>query len=249
MKIVQEISAKYPDILGVLIVGSFVQQLLLPFTPSYESLSIKRQAMHLIHKYQRRRICPRPSSDFDIWICLKNLPEHNHLENDIDANGIELIRQLSKQLDIHGTKKWVKMKKRAFNKYYKNGLHYSKEWVKANGCQPWLATQWKKELEDRFVVELPENALRINQYFDNKVPGTFFEVRAFPEFAFHLKPEATSLAEGEDRTPFPRIVNEDWLDVDVNTIVLYKSDTVNERTAYPFGNRRQGLQIKEFIDR
>jgi len=78
------------------------------------------------------------------------------------------------------------------------------------------------------------------------IPGDFLEVRAFPESAFHLRPDEHILNGAQDRSPFPRIANTQWIDPSHNTHIFYASD---DATIHPFrpDGRVLGQSIEDHI--
>jgi hypothetical protein len=72
----QEVAAEYPDITGVLAIGSLIQT----FRPPFSFLEQRRPgelgtAYDSVRNAGRRKLFPGPKSDLDIWVALKDTSE------------------------------------------------------------------------------------------------------------------------------------------------------------------------------
>jgi hypothetical protein len=222
---------KYKDITGVCLVGSFIQSLELPFVSCTSNQNSLEKIYRSIVKKDWRKVFPNTNSDLDIWICTRDIIDPEAIAKDLDNSSIELLKCLSRDSNLHGTSKWIKMKHIAFDKYYKQNYLYSQDWIKANGEIPWLADRFKKELIEKILKHLPILAQRVNTNFNKKIEDDFLEVRAFPSSVFNLRPEKLLLNGSTDRTPFAFYLK-DWIDLSQNCFVMYKTNTSN---IYPFG--------------
>jgi len=156
------------------------------------------------------------------------------------------LEELASGTIARGSLQWLKKKEAVFRDYYKNKELYPSDFTYTNGQDaPWMAEEFKNQLEARLVSELPDLVDRINHTFDKNIPGHFLEVRAFPESVFHLRPDNVMMPNGiEDRMPFPIIADDQWISPDHTSVTLYSS---GESTIYPLCEK--GRILGEDIDR
>lgn len=236
-------------LVGVIALGSMVNSLLLPKDPILNlNLNPKQLAYEKIRNRKRRKVFPAATSDMDLWICTENPKRGEDIQRTVDTRAIELIDWLVAHSELHGKPEWWEQKRKAFGEFYKQPEMYSDIWVRANN-EPWMATSFKEALEREMVRYLPKVVNRINTYFQKKLPGDFLEIRAFPECVFNLRPEETTFEGVEDRSPFPRIVNEDWLSVNRNVRVLFAQRN-GHTPIYPLAlhGEHLGKAIADYID-
>lgn len=239
-------SESNPNILGVLVIGSFIQRLELTTEELPKVTNPKQEAYEVIRARQRRRMFPSINSDLDIWVMTTDEKYPEPIKEDITARSIELIDWLANNPHQHMTDYWTNLKQVAFGLYYKNPLLYSKSWN--NLGIPWNAESFKTEVVREIVHWIPDMTKRINRNFTKKLPGSFLEVRAFPQSTFNLRPEELMINGDEDRTPFPRIMNQDWISRDKNTIILYAREGAN--LIYPFNQsgEKLGSRLEDYIN-
>jgi hypothetical protein len=246
--IVRGVGTGYQEIVGVMAIGSMCQRLRLP-SPATPPSNSRLATYDIIRNPARRRMFPCIDSDLDLWVCTKDEDKYTSAEKEVSERAITLIDWLVANPEKHLTEEWVKLKQTAFSELYKQDYLYSKSWVLRNGDKPWLAEDFKGKLIGELQSQMPEIVQRVNSSFTKKVEGGFFEVRAFPASVFNLRPEDIVVNGTEDRSPFPRVVNEDWLDINSNVFVLYDSRT--QDSIYPFdpNGRKLGGEIWKHVNR
>ena len=249
LQAIQDIAKKFTDIIGVLGVGSLVQSSRIPddfFIPRYNTT--RGLAYEKIRNPSRRRLSIRDGTDLDIWICTKDTEVSRSSQENVELGAIALISELTSGTIKWGSEHWHNKKVAIFNQYYKNPEFYSTDFITANGGNdPWMANQFKVMLEAYVIEHIPNFVKKVNQRFDKKIPGNFFEIRAFPESLFHLRPDDSIMPNSkEDRMAFPRIANDQWISPNHSSVVLYKSTNI---TIYPFkkNGRILGNSIANFL--
>ena len=249
LKAVQNTAKKFTDIVGVLGVGSLFQPSRTPddfFIPRYNTA--RGIAYEKIRNPSRRRLAIREGTDLDIWICTKDNNNSRSAQERVELGAIALLSELVSGTLKWGSGHWHNKKIAVFGQYYKNPEFYSKNFITANnGSEPWMAHRFKSILEEYVIEYMPNFVEKVNHLFDKKIPGNFLEIRAFPESLFHLRPDDALMSNmREDRMPFPRIANDQWISTEHSSFILYKSDSV---TIYPFreNGRILGSDILEFL--
>jgi len=246
---VQEISSSIPNILGVLAVGSLIQT----FRPPYDFYENRRIgpmgiAYEAIRNPGRRKIFPGKKSDLDLWICTKDTPQSSSGESIVDINGIALLEELASGAVVRPSQQWCRKKEGAFSDYYKKSELYAPVFSSLDeNNEPWMASRFKNILEQDVLAKLPDFVERIGRFTLQKIPGDFLEVRAFPESLFHLRPDESTLIDGfEDRQPFPRIADDQWISPQHKSVVLYNT---GDSTIYPFApkGRILGQAIDDYL--
>ncbi len=248
--VLTEVCRQEPSIIGVLAIGSLVQDMRLPDPSGLATPRTEREEIYdVIRNRGRRRIFPSANSDLDLWICTQNPFEAQYVEHAIEYRAIELIDTLINDRSIHGTNRWIELKQKAFGAFYKKDYLYTDQWKTSNQDAPWNAEDFKTRLISELMYWLPDVVRRVNYNFKKQIPGDFLEVRAYPECTFNLRPEDLVIDGVVEKSPFPRIVNNDWLDINRNAMVLYVTDQVSPSTIYPFqeDGRRLGNDIQQFI--
>ncbi|HLP86318.1 MAG TPA: hypothetical protein VK153_00345 [Candidatus Paceibacterota bacterium] len=249
LKAIQDTAKKFTDIIGVLGVGSLFQPLRTPddfFIPRYNTA--RGIAYEKIRNPSRRRLAIREGTDLDIWICTKDNNNSRSAQKRVEIGAIALLSELVSGTLKWGSGHWHNKKIAVFGQYYKNPEFYSKEFIALNnGSEPWMAYQFKSILEKYIIEHMPYFVKNVNNIFAKKIPGNFLEIRAFPESLFHLRPDDALMPNmQEDRMPFPRIANDQWISPEHSSFILYKSEDVN---IYPFkeNGRILGSCISEFL--
>lgn len=247
---VANVAAGYPDITGVLAIGSLVQS----FRPPVNFYENQRSgplsvAYESIRHPERRKVFPSNRSDLDIWVAVRDTKESANAEHAVSIAGIALLEELASGAVQRGTSQWGRKKEAAFNAYYKNPALYPRSFTTTahQGAQPWMATRFKTMVEQAVLHRLPGFAERIARFTEHKIPGDFLEVRAFPESVFNLRPDDVPiLGDGKDRQPFPRIADEQWIGQSHASSVLYAADGVG---IYPFTSegRVLGREIHDYM--
>lgn len=247
--IVCNIAKKFTDIIGVLAVGSLVQPIKIPddfFVPRYNTA--RGLAYEQIRNPSRRRLAICEETDLDIWICTKDTPDSLLAQEKVELGATALLSELASGTLKWGSTHWNNKKQVVLGPYYKNPNFYSANFIANNGGgQPWMARKFKTLLEAYIMERLPSFVEKVNRHFSKKIPGNFFEIRAFPESLFHLRPDDTMMPNmQEDRMPFPRVANDQWISTEHSSIVLYASDSA---TVYPFRNegRILGSRIADYL--
>jgi len=245
----QDISSSFSDIIGVLAVGSLVQSFLPP-SDFYDNrhptpLGI---AYESIRNPGRRKVFPANSSDLDIWVCTRDTSASANSELIVERGGIALLEELAVGILERPGQQWSRKKESTFSEYYKKPDLYPTLFKSVNEKdRPWNAARFKEILESDILITLPDFVERIGRFTEKTIPGDFVQVRAFPESLFNLRPDESILDDAfEDRQPFPRIADDQWISPQHTSVVLYKTD---ETTIYPFrqGGRVLGQAIKERI--
>ena len=243
----QEVAAEYPDITGVLAIGSLIQT----FRPPSSFLE-QRYPGELGAAYDsarnagRRKLFPGSKSDLDIWVALKDTPESAAAEYSVSTAGISLIEELANGSVERGTRQWHDKKRAAFSGYYKHPEYYSDRFADANSQDyPWMAASFKQHLESTIIKNMPDFVERVNRFTSKAIPGDFLEIRAYPESVYNLRPDQIMM-DGDilDREPFPQIGDDQWISPDHSSFILYSSD---ESTIYPF--RLDGHIVGEDMSR
>ncbi len=242
---IEDVAKQYKHILGVLAIGSLVQ-LSTPknfYIPRHTGKA--GMAYESIRRPLRRKDTACKDSDLDIWICTEDTASSEHAKPQADKGGSALVEELASGTLEKGTSHWQSKKLQAFGHYYKQlDLYHT-----ADGqLEPWLADDFKTELEEVITSTMPKFAQNINKKFSKKIPGNFLEVRAYPESLFNLRPDEAQLANGtEDRAPFPRIADDQWISIDHNAHIFYAKDSIS---IYPFRDDGEvlGEAIGQHID-
>lgn len=247
---VANVAEGYPDITGVLAIGSLVQS----FRPPVNFYENQRSgplgvAYESVRHPERRKVFPSNRSDLDIWVVLKDTKESANAEHAVSIGGIALLEELASGTTQRGTAQWSRKKEAAFNAFYKNSDLYPRGFTTTahQGAQPWMATRFKAMVEQAVLHRIPGFAERIARFTEHKIPGDFLEVRAFPESVFNLRPDDVVIpGAGKDRQPFPRIADEQWIGPSHASSVLYAADGVS---IYPFAGegRVLGQEIHDYI--
>lgn len=241
---IDDVAKKYPHILGVLAIGSLVQ------TETPQGFYVPRHsgragaAYELVRRPLRRKDGACRDSDLDLWICTEDTTHSEMAKVQVDQGGSALIEELASGTLEKGSGHWRSKKLQAFGRYYKqNDLYHA-----ANEKEPWLAAGFKAELEDIVMATMPGFAFNVNRHFRKQVPGDFLEVRAYPESLFNLRPDESILPDGsEDRAPFPRIADDQWISTEHNAHIFYARNGVS---IYPFDDNGEvlGHNIGTHID-
>lgn len=230
---IRDTALEYPDIIGVLAVGTLVQNETPDgfFIPKYNTP--RGRAYERIRNPGRRRLAVREESDLDLWICVRDTEASSAAQEQVELGALALLSELVSGTMDWGSVHWRNKKAATFGPYYKAQELYPQDFVIANGGdQPWLARGFQKALEARIAEHIPGFMDKVNENFRKKIPGNFLEIRAYPESLFHLRPDDTMMpSTQEDRMPFPRIADEQWIGPDHSSVVMYGSDTVS---IYPF---------------
>lgn len=239
----------FTDIIGVLAVGSLVQTLEIPddfFIPQYNTA--RGLAYEQIRNPGRRRLGIQESSDLDIWICTKDTDASRAAQERVEIGGIALLSELVSGTLEWGSFHWHNKKQSILGQYYKNLEFYSREFICTNGNDdPWMACGFKRQLEAYIVEHISGFVEKVNRNFSKKIPGNFFEIRAFPESLFHLRIDGTMMPNMQvDRAPFPRVFNDQLISPDHGSLILYASESV---TIYPFkkDGRVLGSRIADYL--
>lgn len=224
---IQSVAKQHPRILGVLAIGSLVQTETPAdfYVPRHEGRA--GQAYEQIRRPLRRKNGMCRDSDLDIWICTEDTLVSEAARPQVDKGGAALVEEIASGTLKKGSLHWRSKKLQAFGRYYKqNDLYHGED------KHPWLSEGFKSELEDIVSTTMPEFSQRINGHFSKHIPGDFLEVRAFPESLFNLRPDEATLPNGtEDRAPFPRIADDQWISTRHNAHVFYVKDGIS---IYPF---------------
>lgn len=249
LQAVRSTAQNFPDIIGVLAVGSLVQTSEIPddfFIPRHNTP--RGLAYEQIRNPGRRRLGIQESSDLDIWICTKDTDASRAAQERVEIGGIALLSELVSGTLEWGSFHWHNKKQAIFGQYYKNPEFYSKEFICANGNdEPWMAREFKKQLEACVVEHIPGFVEKVNKGFSKKIPGIFFEIRAFPESLFHLRIDGTMMPNMQvDRAPFPRVFNDQLISPDHGSFILFTSESV---AIYPFkkDGRVLGSRIADYL--
>jgi hypothetical protein len=249
LQAVHDAAKNFPDIIGILAVGSLVHSPTIPdnfFTPQYNTT--RGLAYERIRNPSRRRLAIRERTDLDIWICTKDTSDSCSAQERVELGAIALLSELTSGTLEWGSMHWHNKKLAILGQYYKNPEFYSKNFVITNGDnEPWMANQFKALLESHVIERIPGFVEKVNQHFVKKIPGKFLEIRAFPESLFHLRPDDTVMPNmQEDRMAFPRIANEQWISPKHSSLILYASDDVK---IYPFksNGRILGSRIANYL--
>ncbi len=228
------VDAEFPDIIGVLAVGSLIHPERVPvdfYIPQADTA--RGLAYESIRNPARRRSVVRKESDLDVWICVQDTEESIRAQERVENGAVALLDELVCGTMVWGTPRWHNKKKAILGPYYKQRSLYPKSFVDGNGDdEPWLAARFKKLLEERVQILLPDFVDKVNGLFAKKLPGDFLEVRAFPESLFHLRPDDTLMTNMSwDRMPFPRIANAQWISPEHSSLILFRGAAVG---IYPF---------------
>jgi len=249
LQAVENTAKHFPDIIGVLGVGSLMQPPVTPddfFMPRYHTA--RGLAYERIRNPARRRLAIHEGSDLDIWICTKDTSASRSAQKKVERGALALLSELVSGTLEWGSVHWHNKKLAVLGQYYKNPEFYSQDFIAANGgSEPWIARQFKALLEAAIIQSLPGFVERVNQRFIDKIPGDFLEVRAFPESLFHLRPDDTMMPNmQEDRMAFPRVADSQWISPEHSSVVFYASGSV---TIYPFkeGGRILGSRIADYL--
>ncbi len=247
---VQEAASNFPDITGVLAIGSLVQSFRPPayFSEPRRTGSLG-MAYEAIRQPERRKIFPNGNSDLDIWIAVRDTADSFKAEKPLNLGAVALLEELSAGEVQRGTRQWHNKKWSAFGGYYKQPNFYPKSFTVANDeDEPWMASRFTSILEQSLVKKIPDFVERVGRFTDKKIPGGFLEVRAFPESTYNLRPDDVMMEEGiKDRQPFPRIADEQWIGPDHASYILYNSD---RSTIYPYvlDGRILGERIASYME-
>ncbi len=224
---VRKIASRNARIMGVLAVGSMVQT----DTPDnfYKNLRSGRLSCVYedIRRPLRRKQGPSINSDLDIWVCTRDNEVSKKARHAVELGGMALLEELASGTLKKGTTHWRNKKLEVFDKYYKKPYLYNQETDK-NDDEPWMAHDFKQQIEETMIKTMPSFVERINRTMLKHIPGDFIELRAFPESLFHLRPDESKLRDGvEDRAPFPRIADSQWISTDHNAYVFYAREDVS----------------------
>lgn len=240
-------SENFKDIIGVVAVGSLIQSIVTP-----KEFYIKKRPGDLGTAYEsirnpyRRKSELSNGTDLDLWLCLKDNDKSFSAQDKVEIAAMALLEELASGTITRGDLHWSKKKNSVFSDFYKNEEFYTKDFADSNNQDlPWMAQEFKNQLEKRLISKIPDCVNRINDVFDKKIPGGFLEIRAFPESLFHLRPDDVTMSNGvEDRMPFPRIADDQWLSPRHTLFVFYSND---KSTIYPIN--KKGRILGEEIDK
>ena len=246
---VQESAYNFPDITGVLAIGSLIQSFR---PPSYFSEPRRTgplgMAYEAVRNPERRKIFPNNNSDLDIWVAVRDTAESFKAEQPVSLGAVALLEELAAGEVQRGTRQWHNKKFSAFGGFYKQVDLYPRTFRSSNDeDEPWMASRFTNILEQSIMEKLPDFVQRVARFTDKKIPGGFLEVRAFPESTYNLRPDDVPMEDGiKDRQPFPRIADEQWIGPNHASHILYNSD---QSTIYPFqqNGRVLGVDIGTYI--
>lgn len=249
LQAVHHTAKSFPDIVGVLAVGSLVQSLEIPddfFIPRYNTA--RGLAYEQVRNPGRRRLGIHEGSDLDIWICTKDTDVSRSAQERVEIGGVALLSELVSGTLEWGSFHWHNKKQAILGQYYKNPEFYSRDFTVTNGGEdPWMARKFKEQLELYVIEHIPGFVEKVNKGFSKKIPGNFFETRAFPESLFHLRIDGTMMPNMQvDRVPFPRVFNDQLISPDHSSLVLFSRDIA---TIYPFkkDGRVLGSLIADYL--
>lgn len=237
---VEHVARKYPRIIGVLAIGSLVQTQTPAdfYIPQHTGLA--GAAYEKIRRPLRRKDGSNPNSDLDIWVCTEDTTASEKAKHQVDKGGAALVEELASGTLQKGTQHWRNKKVQAFGQYYKRLELYHNEF---NTQDPWMSSDFKADLETEILKSMPGFANNINSHFRKQIPGDFIEIRAFPESLFNLRPDEAILPDGsEDRAPFPRVADKQWISTAHNANILFNTDRIS---IYPF--REKGEVLGSYI--
>lgn len=125
-EIVTDLAATTSGVVGVLAVGSLMQESSIP--PSHYEYHDNPlgKAYELVRRPERRKPHHSLTSDLDIWICTKDSSDQG-LEAVVNQGGIDLLDRIVADPLFHGSEDWVAQKRARFNPYYKQEELYSRE--------------------------------------------------------------------------------------------------------------------------
>lgn len=243
-EIVADLAGRTDAVVGVLAVGSLMQAPGIPENHFDHHDNPYGKAYELIRRPERRKPHHSPTSDLDIWVCTRDVVDD--VEEAINQGGIHLLDAIVEDPSLHRTSEWITRKRAYFGPYYKQESLYPEAWHRQEPKEPWMAHNFLMSLEDQVVKHLPHLVQTVNERLVRSIPGDFLEVRAFPESTFHLRPDEHIYNGTQDRSPFPRIANQQWIDPSHNTHIFYASD---DATIHPFRSRGQilGQSLEDYI--
>lgn len=249
LRSVKEAAESFPDIIGVLAVGSLIHPDEMPddlFIP--KANTARGIAYESIRNPARRRSAIRDESDLDLWVCVRDSEDSKLAQEQVENGAVALLDELVSRTMEWGTVRWHNKKAAILGPYYKQPNLYPCRFVDANGGkEPWLAQHFKELLETRIQTLVPGFVQEVNSRFVKKLPGDFLEVRAFPESLFHLRPDDTLMPNMRlDWMPFPRIADAQWISPEHSSLILYKDASVS---IYPFkeDGRVLGSRIAKYL--
>lgn len=226
---ISKVASRHSQIIGVLAIGSMLQTA--PPDNFYNPLRSGRLsgAYESIRQPHRRRTFPSNDSDLDIWVCTRDTAVSARSRHTVELGGMALLEELASGTLLRGTTHWRSKKLDVFDRFYKKSYLYSDD---TNCGEPWMAHEFKQDLEEMITHKMPSLVRIVNSSMNRSLPGNFLEVRAFPESLFHLRPDESVLPDGsEDRAPFPRVADRQWISPTHNAHVFYARDDVS---IYPF---------------
>lgn len=117
---IQEISASTPSIIGVLAVGSLVQDL----RPSISFSENRRSspmglAYESIRNPSRRKVFPSEESDLDIWVCTRDTRQSAIGEPLVNQGGVALLEEIASKSLARPGLRWSRKKQSTFSDFYK----------------------------------------------------------------------------------------------------------------------------------
>lgn len=239
---VERVASRYEDIIGVIAVGSMLQG------PPPGDFYIQKNPGRLgevyesIRRPERRKASTSADSDLDLWVCTRDTAISRQSRIKVEMGGAALLEELASGTLKRGTLHWRDKKLSMFGRYYKNYDMYHD-----TASEPWMAHEFKAELEESLIHRMPSFVKNVSSSLSGSIPGSFIEVRAFPESLFHLRPDESPLSNGtEDRAPFPRIMDEQWLGTSHNAHILYDKGV----DIFPFAKDGDilGSYISEHVD-
>ena len=232
-EIISRTASEHPEILGVLLTGSLVQRLKLPNPADGVGIVTTplQGAYQEIVSRSRRKLFPHPDADMDVWLLIEDADNRTDVSQTLDSRAIDLVKWYARKGN-GDLARWIRLKHRAFDEFYKKPALFPKTWVASNPT-PYYAWGFKENVIDRIGANLQPFRNKIKNFFRKKYPTEFLELRAFPQSVFNLRPEKIKVGTGLlDRTPFAYYLK-DWLDVEQNCIVVYTKSNTPE-LIYPF---------------
>lgn len=216
---------EYPDILGIILLGSCVIK-----KPKICDLSLSGcfSSLRIEHVYDalQANVCPKMHApqDVDIWLLVKESNECPEI-SEIDWTQQGFLEELVSTSNVTAHRVG-QLKEKYFSRYYKQTQYYT-GYLECEEL-PWNGGSYTEVVKS----DIRNQGIRLPR----------LEVRAFPAPVFHVRPHALICGGYYDRLPMAFNLK-NWLTTEPNYRVIYKTEQAN---IWPLSEMEPPLGSKVF---
>ncbi|HEU5376141.1 MAG TPA: hypothetical protein VFV38_11920 [Ktedonobacteraceae bacterium] len=163
----------FPDIIGVLGVGSLVQPPVTPddfYMPLYNTA--RGRAYEQIRNPSRRRLSIHECSDLDIWLCTEDTSASRAAQEKVELGAIALLSELVSSTLEWGSVHWHNKKLVVLGQYYKNPEFYPQDFIAEHPS----ALTVPKPISSLSLPSVPQNGRFATQEEVLSLPSCFVSI-------------------------------------------------------------------------